>query len=69
MKYEHCDHCGICIEDRHHHSFIFSKCIGKYNHFIYISFLGLFIAYVARTLFLILIVTVYKLIMAIRSLL
>ena len=69
MHSEHCDSCGICFENQSHHSFIFSKCIGKYNHFIYISFLSLFIVYVTRTLLLILIVTVYKLIMAIRSLL
>ena len=68
MHSEHCDNCGFCFENQSNHSFIFSKCIGKYNHFIYISFLSLFIVYVTRTLLLILIVIVYKLIMAIRSL-
>ena len=45
FKSQHCNVCGICVEKQSHHSFIFSKCIGKYNLFFYHLFLFLFLVY------------------------
>ena len=60
MKTQHCDSCGLCIENSSHHSFIFEKCIGKYNFFIFFSFVLLAIMYVTRTALLFLIIIYSK---------
>ena len=28
---QHCDTCGVCIKNRHHHCGVSNKCIGLYN--------------------------------------
>ena len=60
MKTQHCDSCGLCIENSSHHSFIFEKCIGKYNFFIFFSFVLFAIMYVTRTALLFLIIIYIK---------
>ena len=56
MKSKHCDSCGLCVENCSHHSFIFGKCIGKNNFFIYYSFILLIIMFALRSLILILLI-------------
>ena len=48
FKTQHCNVCGICVEKQSHHSFIFSKYIGKYNLFFYLLFVFLFLVYAVR---------------------
>ena len=37
----HCDECNICIIDYDHHCPWTSKCIGKYNYYLFMAFLTL----------------------------
>lgn len=54
LKPNHCEFCGICIENKNHHDFIIGKCVGKNTCLIHFLCLILFIFYLLRTCFLLL---------------
>ena len=37
---EHCEDCGVCIEDMDHHCVFFSKCIGGGNIYFFWGTIG-----------------------------
>ena len=52
LKSAHCNYCGVCIEEHHHHDLIFGICVGKNNTYLLFSvFFPILIIYLIRTLY------------------
>lgn len=39
-KIVHCNHCGVCLEERDHHCDVFGKCIAKRNKWLFYGTIG-----------------------------